>query len=89
MNAADLLCLTSHNEGFPNVILEAMASGTPVVAVQAGGNPEAVSDQETGFLVPVVEAPLYAEVVRSLIDSPIKRRHVADRATQAVRGVIT
>jgi glycosyltransferase involved in cell wall biosynthesis len=49
--AADALVLASSREGWPNVLLEAMACGTPVVASAVWGNPEVVSDRAAGVLM--------------------------------------
>jgi len=50
LNAADLLCLPSLSEGCPNVILEALCSGLPVVASNVGGIPELITESENGML---------------------------------------
>ena len=52
MRGMDLFVLPSLREGISNTILEAMASGIPVVATRIGGNPELVVEGETGMLVP-------------------------------------
>jgi glycosyltransferase involved in cell wall biosynthesis len=52
MNCSDLLCLPSLNEGVPNVVLEALASGCPVVATRVGGIPEVHPGPSVGALVP-------------------------------------
>jgi len=51
LSASDIFVLPSHQEGFSNALLEAMAARLPVVATAVGGNSDAVVDNETGFLV--------------------------------------
>ena len=67
--AADLLCLPSHNEGVPNVVLEAMACGTPVVASHVGGIPE-VLPAFAGILVPPKDI---AALSQALIEASQRR----------------
>jgi glycosyltransferase involved in cell wall biosynthesis len=66
-NAADVVCLPSHNEGLPNVLLEATACGVPIVATRAGGIPEVVT-AETGELVPVGDAAALATALASVLE---------------------
>lgn len=68
----------SHEEGFSNVILEAMAAGKAVVAAQVGGNPEAVVDGETGTLVPPGDLPCLAEALLALLRKPEITRAMGD-----------
>jgi len=49
-NAADVFCLASSREGWPNVIMEALACGTPVVATNVGGIPEIITSDRLGML---------------------------------------
>jgi glycosyltransferase involved in cell wall biosynthesis len=67
MAAADLVTLPSYMEGCPNVILEALASGRPVVATNVGGIPEILSE-ECGRLVPPRDAGALAQALASVLD---------------------
>jgi glycosyltransferase involved in cell wall biosynthesis len=64
----DIFVLPSTSEGFPLVVLEAMACAKPVVATRCGGAGEAVEDGRTGFMVPVANAPAIAVRVGELLD---------------------
>jgi teichuronic acid biosynthesis glycosyltransferase TuaC len=67
MTAADLVTLPSHMEGCPNVVLEALACGRPVVATNVGGIPEIMSD-ECGRLVPPRDPGELARALASVLD---------------------
>jgi glycosyltransferase involved in cell wall biosynthesis len=66
--------LPSLAEGISNTILEAMASGLPIVATDVGGNAELVAQDKTGLLVPRGEPDMLADAIRVYVDSPDLRR---------------
>jgi sugar transferase (PEP-CTERM/EpsH1 system associated) len=65
MRRLDVFVLPSLAEGISNTLLEAMASGLPVVATRVGGNPELVREGETGMLVPPADPVKMAEAISS------------------------
>jgi glycosyltransferase involved in cell wall biosynthesis len=78
--SADVFVLTSDFEGTPNVLLEAMASGLPVVAYRTGGIPEVVRHDDTGFIGDFDDEEGLAPHVQRLIDSPHLRAQMGKRA---------
>jgi glycosyltransferase involved in cell wall biosynthesis len=67
--AADALILASSREGWPNVLLEAMACGTPVIATATGGIPEIVSSPEAGLLLRARTPEAIADAIELLFDA--------------------
>lgn len=67
---AAAVALPSRIEGLSQTLLEAMALGLPVVASDAGGNPDLVSDGRTGLLVPPLDAAGWAGALTRLLDDP-------------------
>jgi len=72
----DVFVLPSLNEGMSNTILEAMATGIPVIASNVGGNPELVIDGETGFLFPTNDVESLVQKIKTYILYPeLKQKH--------------
>lgn len=85
LEQASMLVLSSRQEAFPNVILEAMAMGLPVVATRVGGVPELVTPGETGWLVPPGNVPALAAAMSQLLEDQATRREMGKAARQRAK----
>lgn len=83
-NAADVSVLASYREGCPNVVLESLASGTPVVASDVGHASAMIEDGRNGKIVPPRQAEPIAEAIKELLDQPPSPEEV--RRSSAVRS---
>lgn len=86
MRAADVVILPSVSEGLPLTLLEAQATGTPVIAAPTAGIPEIIHDGDTGFLVPADDAAGYGQRLHELFRTPALATRLAEAALQQVRA---
>jgi glycosyltransferase involved in cell wall biosynthesis len=84
LNAMDVYVLPSLAEGICNSLLEAMATGLPVVVTATGGNPEVVVDGESGLLFPVGDSRKLAEHLLLLTGRPDVRAEFGRQALNRV-----
>jgi glycosyltransferase involved in cell wall biosynthesis len=84
LNAADVLVLPSLFEGRPNVVLEAMACGTPVVATPVGGVPKLLQDGKTGLLVPVRDSEALSNGLLRVLQDEDLRGELTHRAREFI-----
>lgn len=77
MTAADIFCLASSREGWPNVVHEAMACGAPVVAADVGGIPDMVPTPREGLIVPVGNQGALQEALGRALGSSWDRGAIA------------
>jgi sugar transferase (PEP-CTERM/EpsH1 system associated) len=84
LNALDAYVLPSISEGISNSLLEAMATGLPVVATATGGNPEVIVDGESGLLFPVGDCERLATILLELAAKKDRRVKLGQRALRRV-----
>jgi len=82
--ASDIFVLPSHQEGFSNALLEAMAASLPPIATAVGGNNDAVADDATGILTPASDPRALGAAILRLARNPGLRRRLGDAARQHV-----
>lgn len=81
----DIICLTSKNEGTPVSLIEAQASGVPVISTDVGGVKDIVEDGITGYIIPRDNLNLYAEKLVELIKNKEIRQKMSQNGWNHVR----
>ena len=85
MATSDIFVLPSLSEGFPNVCLEAMASGLPVIATKVGGLVEIIRDGQNGFLVNPETPREIAEKISLLLEDDELRERISSNNMEMVK----
>lgn len=80
-----VLCLPTHREGFPNVVLEAQAAEKPVITTDATGAVDSVEPEVTGLVVPVGDAKQLADALDRLIRDPVLTRSMGEQGRDRVQ----
>jgi glycosyltransferase involved in cell wall biosynthesis len=83
---ATFLVLSSAVEGLPNIVLEAMAAGLPIVSTPAGDAPHIVRHGKSGFVVDFDDVPAMAESMVTLAQSPALRQAMGQAGRQMVES---
>jgi glycosyltransferase involved in cell wall biosynthesis len=89
LHASDVFLLTSAYEGMPNVIMEAMFAGVPVVATRVGGVPDLIQDGVHGFLHDVGDITGMARSLTRVLTDPALRRRMGNAGRERILSEFT
>jgi glycosyltransferase involved in cell wall biosynthesis len=84
LKTLQLLVIPSSTEGLPNIMLEAMACGTPVAAASVGAIPDVIREGETGYILKDTSPEGISETIMRILDDP-EREHIAVNAKKMVK----
>lgn len=84
LRAMDCFVLSSTSEALSIAMLEAMASGLPVISTRVNGADEAIRNGETGLLVPIGDVSSMANAINYLIDDPLRARAIGNAARECI-----
>ncbi len=85
LSAMDIFCLPSLQQGLGTIMLEAMASGIPVIASRVGGVYGVIHDQHNGLLVPPSNSRQLADRILELLCDPLRARHIGENGRDLVQ----
>ena len=84
---ASVFVLPSLNEGMSNAMLEALASGLPLIATDTGGSQELIKDRENGFIVKMKDSEDIAEKLEKLINNPTLVKSMGEASRKIAEGM--
>ncbi len=82
MQASDIFVLPSHTEGVPNVVMEAMACGTPVVTTRVGGIPDAIGENNGAILIEPKKVDELTEALIKILENDSLRKELSVKARE-------
>lgn len=85
-NVLDLYLVTSREEGGPKAVLEAMATGIPIVSTRVGMAPEIIKEGYNGFLADVEDVEMLAEKARRILDDGAMAKKMTENALETIRN---
>ncbi len=84
INACDVVLITSTSESQSMTLLQAMACGLPTVVARAGGLPEYVWDDVSGYVVPPTETKIFADRLMTILEDPLLAKNLGDAGRRSV-----